>query len=804
MSAQYNTLLTPKLSPSPYNTPAIDSRQNTPYAEDSYGDLKYESEKPAKNWFGYGWRGGARIAFAGATLVLVVNVTLMVFMTVKYEKMDGFPVIFRGTCESARWQNTLWHFVLNVLSTGLLAASNYCMQLLSAPTRAHVDQAHAAGKWLDIGIPSLRNLRFLNWTRTGFWTLLCISSIPLHLVYNSTFYAAFAARDYNILYATEDFVNGSYYDAAKFPDTAVQNVSLFQSSAPGWQRLNNHDCIQAYANDFVTKYQNVIAVVTNSTNVTDGSLLSTAVQILPPRANLGSTYDSFAWICNDTETPSKTGVTDRTSAGFVPCAAQAKELMNIANSWWRSGGYHISYCVAEEIHPDCHLHFAPHLMGPVILMNLFKCIVAFYVAFRMVDVPLVTIGDAIESFIKHPDPTTMGKCLLDAHDASRTFSKSSRGRMSTMRPPQPFDDTPQRWHRVVTKRQWVLLMLLLVFMLLGLLVGIYFGTRNLSPPTLSNALSIWINQVQAQNLVLGANLPQLGASAVLVTALIANSPQAILSFLYMVYNTVFTLLFIGEDWDLFGAYTSTTRRELIRRKKTEPHRYLRVSDPKGSQKSTHTLNLPLRFAIPLMCVSGLAHWLMSSSLYLANISVIPRDGSLPRHDEITTVAYAPVGMVCLCVLIILMALAAILTGTRKFGGQMRIVGSNSAAISAACHVGSMSERRRREMVLRKIAWGEVPADEPETTGLGIASGPKKTDEVRTAVYSADDFSDDINERDEYHDVEGGGQHGYHVVRGQVEMVNMGDNTGYGKSSAVGHCTFSDGFLIRPTVGKRYA
>lgn len=168
MSAQYNTLLTPRLSPSPYNTPGVESNtpfvgstQTTPFVGGSPDELKYDSEKPKRSWFGYGWRGGARIAFIGTLCTLIVNIVLMVYFTTSFESMDGFPVIYRGTCSQAERQNLIWHLVLNVLSTGLLAASNYCMQLLCAPTRAQLDRAHAGGHWLDIGIPSLRNLRFV-------------------------------------------------------------------------------------------------------------------------------------------------------------------------------------------------------------------------------------------------------------------------------------------------------------------------------------------------------------------------------------------------------------------------------------------------------------------------------------------------------------------------------------------------------------------------------------------------------------------------------------------------------------------
>lgn len=78
---------------------------------------------------------------------------------------------------------SMWlHLAINVLSTVLLSASNYCMQCLSSRTREEVDRAHANGMWLDIGVPSVRNLQHISWRRAITWWLLGLSSVPLHLL----------------------------------------------------------------------------------------------------------------------------------------------------------------------------------------------------------------------------------------------------------------------------------------------------------------------------------------------------------------------------------------------------------------------------------------------------------------------------------------------------------------------------------------------------------------------------------------------------------------------------------------------
>ena len=56
------------------------------------------------------------------------------------------------------------------------------MQILSSPTRKEVDRAHSKKQWLDIGIPSTRNLRAISGKRILMWIALAFSSIPLHLM----------------------------------------------------------------------------------------------------------------------------------------------------------------------------------------------------------------------------------------------------------------------------------------------------------------------------------------------------------------------------------------------------------------------------------------------------------------------------------------------------------------------------------------------------------------------------------------------------------------------------------------------
>lgn len=130
-----------------------------------------------------GWRFSLFAGAASCTVVFIVNlVATILAVTRNNTNQLGQPVFQEGKCSDMRFLNAGLHLVINALSSILLAASNYGMQCISAPTRADVDKAHLRGKWLDIGVPSMHNLRRLPRSRVILWGLLMLSSLPLHLL----------------------------------------------------------------------------------------------------------------------------------------------------------------------------------------------------------------------------------------------------------------------------------------------------------------------------------------------------------------------------------------------------------------------------------------------------------------------------------------------------------------------------------------------------------------------------------------------------------------------------------------------
>ena len=115
--------------------------------------------------------------------MLIINIPLLVVGGVKYGGyIDGLGTLGAGEAGSMKNLGLSYHVLINILSTGLLTSSNYCMQILSAPSREKLDLAHARNTWLDIGIISFRIQAYLDRLRMILWCLLGLSSWPLHLL----------------------------------------------------------------------------------------------------------------------------------------------------------------------------------------------------------------------------------------------------------------------------------------------------------------------------------------------------------------------------------------------------------------------------------------------------------------------------------------------------------------------------------------------------------------------------------------------------------------------------------------------
>lgn len=131
-----------------------------------------------KNWGA--WKTGLIINVLTTLLVLILNLSVPAWAARKYGTEGSY--LYRGSCPQTERAGVIVDASINISGTLLLSASNYTMQILSAPTRKDVDRAHEKGTLLTIGLQSFNNLRLISIYRKVLWGLLAFSSIPLHLM----------------------------------------------------------------------------------------------------------------------------------------------------------------------------------------------------------------------------------------------------------------------------------------------------------------------------------------------------------------------------------------------------------------------------------------------------------------------------------------------------------------------------------------------------------------------------------------------------------------------------------------------
>lgn len=132
-----------------------------------------------------GWRVGALGAAIITICVMLFNVAITTWIMTHPDYRDdddGWRIMFEGSCQTAKETSRWVHFLINAISTLLLGASNYCMQVLSSPTRSELVRAHSRKIWLHIGVPNTRNLWHIGKDRSLLWILLFLSSVPLHFM----------------------------------------------------------------------------------------------------------------------------------------------------------------------------------------------------------------------------------------------------------------------------------------------------------------------------------------------------------------------------------------------------------------------------------------------------------------------------------------------------------------------------------------------------------------------------------------------------------------------------------------------
>ncbi|THX04654.1 hypothetical protein D6D18_03211 [Aureobasidium pullulans] len=667
------------------------------------------------------WRVTVRAGAGIASVVFCINLGVLIWASTMDVK-DGSATVFEEMKRITFWAD----LAINILSTLLLGASNNCTQLLAAPTRKDIDDAHAAGRWLDVGVSSMRNILAVSGWRKCLCACLFLSSIPLHLLYNSVIFSTLSASNYMAAIVTDDFFTGAAWNETRlqrvFEDSERADRLLTdpRDNVDNLTRLENEDCIRQYGlNSLQSSWKNVLLV--SIANVT-GPL------IRPYFHHAEEKWDDLGWICGN----QSTGVGYQDNGHNCNTAA----LLSHSTDWvikdylieqqkitFKDGsvGYmgsdaggppyeaSIKYCLAEPTEQHCTVQISTPLLGIVLLCNLVKVLCLAGILFVRGFYPLATVGDLISSCLSDPDSHTHGKGPLAAkdiprHDSAsygkwlpklvegyrqihveRSMSLLSRSHNQAM----PAEESPAtteafeksnvapikwkkrvyRWHQASSTLSWVVCMTLSVLTWLTglcLLVSSVKRYKRLYDQTytLSSMWSSGVGNISTNNLIGSTG----NGRSLLANVLLANTPQIIISFIYLFYNNCLTRMLLGQE------YTDYARHR----------KPLRVSRPKGEQRSTYRLQLPYRYSVPLMTAMAVLHWLVARSIFLVEVNPYDYDGVV-LIDKISACGYSTMAIVLSLMVSGVIILALLAVGARRLEPDMPLASSCSLAIAAACH-----------------------------------------------------------------------------------------------------------------------
>jgi hypothetical protein len=161
----------------------------------------------------------------------------------------------------------------------------------------------------------------------------------------------------------------------------------------------------------------------------------------------------------------------------------------------------------------------------------------------------------------------------------------------------------------------------------------------------------------------------------------------ILSIFYIALNSICTAMASAHEWDNLANL----------------RKGLRVTKPEGEQRSTYFLQLPYRWAMPLMATSGILHWLLSQSCYLVRWDMYDRKGRFRISHSRIGFGFSSLSLWIFTIVALLLVCMVGYIGSRSMQQKLPTAASCSLVISAACH----SPSDEQDTHLKKVKWGVV-------------------------------------------------------------------------------------------------
>ncbi|KAI1480188.1 hypothetical protein F4774DRAFT_379962 [Daldinia eschscholtzii] len=418
------------------------------------------------------------------------------------------------------------------------------MQILSSPSRLEINRAHLELQSLNIGISSMRNLRFSPIYKSIGWAILLLSSIPIHLLFSSSIFEThFQNSEWRLTVASHSFSTHeveffppgaslansgtpsfSWNSSMKDPicryfegygehvaledywdtESAVfHNITKTANESKLWENITSHNCREYYASCRPKNiYRDVVIVVDTQVDSPGGwtrsQIFSDPSDVLGPIWNpyMPPNDLNSLWYSSQCNTHLPTAIAFESDLRTACCLSSCARTLGF---WWKGiltnesaspesewilnlhessrcsipnekkfgyndtfNSFPVRYCLAEPSPiPQCYVGLSNILLLITISCIFLKALACTFVLTYLPHAPLVTLGDALESFISDPDPVTIGLGTFNIYDSHRIqfepltdAGTNNAAELSDMPQPRTWSHSAKRLISFVPRTAW--------------------------------------------------------------------------------------------------------------------------------------------------------------------------------------------------------------------------------------------------------------------------------------------------------------------------------------------------------------
>ncbi|KAK8139270.1 hypothetical protein PG984_002650 [Apiospora sp. TS-2023a] len=575
-----------------------------------------------------GWKGGATCNIILAFVLLIISVVALI-LAISRKGASDETVVFSGSCDTASSINTGLHAAINVFAITILVGSNYAFQILSSPTRTELASAHNKKQWLDIGIPSLRNLFHVSGLRTALVAVALLCAVSTQIIYNAVIFTSPTGFKSDIVVVTSDFVTGApFANGSEFNRAGMSQTDIFtlqnDARAGKLSDLATVPCLQQVGGEFDTTTDALILITKLS------SARSSVIQT-------GKAGDMF----------------NLRSMSSVAISVPVDEKV-------------VDRCLARRGLPQtCKVSVSSLLLGVVGLLHLVTLLtMAAVLSWRNFE-PLVSLGDAIRSFMRNPDPSTASTCFLDKQDVEE-------GRWG-FNEAKYFTPTDHFWFFTPSIKRWTLTIFSWIMITAPTAAAVALIIEH--EPT--GELTPFATATPYTTFLLGG--PDATPLTHAQAAILASVPQLLIAVLYLTTNSLLTTYWLSQEMSFFAVAPQP----------------LRVSaDPASHQITSLYLTLPRPISWVLYIMFIAMSFVLSQAVFPAIVST---GTARVNGTEIVGIGFSTLALLILLALLVILMVGILALGLRRApaatyadgvqkGNPLAMRGGScSAVISSKCH-----------------------------------------------------------------------------------------------------------------------